>query len=1105
MQTLTNLAAPCVDSWIRTVGHAAWQGLVVGLLAMAVVTVGKRWASPVRYWILLLALIKFAAPPLMSLPSGLFSLVAVSDQDAAPTTGSAPLFPGVPHRPSVMTPSEGGTTDPIGAESSARLVPGLVPAVVPISQVERPARPARVWLPAVLMTVHLAGAALFLGLFAARALRLRAAWRRMQQPAAFLVEMCESIAREMGLARKPEVRISSDDDIPYSMGIFHPVVVIPSRNIEQLSHGEVHAILCHELAHHRRGDLCMNLLQLIIGALWWFHPVVWLLNRAIRTVREECCDDLLLARKFVTDVDYCTTLVHVADVRGLRRPGSLVVAVSMVGNSHPLKDRIRRIMDDRLARADKPGRAAIVALFILAAVVLPGLSAAPRPGDAPLLRSVAAKDATRDGKSATSRDMTGNNTTDQSRSEPPIGGRIVDEANQPIAGAEITVGIRLDKPRPDSAGPLPNDFKTTTDEDGTWTISRLPPGARLVKLQISHPDFAGLPPLGPDDQALRELHESRYERVLRKGVAVSGLVSDSQGQPIVNATVALGQYFDNFDFPVATTTGGDGAFRFPHAPPGTSLLTAFKPGLAPHLQTVEIGPTNNEFVVALQRPQTVRIRVVDKAGQPVTNAAVSPFKWADTVVLSRLHQFGQTDADGEWTWDWAPDRELPYMVTKQGYLQISGTDLRPGPDVHELRLLPEMRVDMRVVDDATGLPVQAFRATAGIVHADRTRPPQWLQTHAVVSAEGTSTVRQNMIPWQVGAVRVEADNYQPATSRKFGADEDAVAVVVRLKKLEQAHHAGIALNPDGSPAVAAAVLLGTPSQPLSSADLQPEPAKRKAAAITDGSGRFRIVAQPVEFTAIIVGSSGAARFSSDDFGQGDKEPLRISLRPWARISGVLRNRQTVLSGEIVTLGLTPSAKEPAALSRGLDPRTTLQTRTDVNGRFQFEQVLPECEVTVSHLKEVLMERGPFLGYFNSTLLSMKAGETRTMSLGGTGRTIIGRFRMKDAAWAVDWEKSFGQLDPLRSAIADGATHRPPPRFSIQEDGSFRVEDISSGSYRIVFAILALKPESSLAKSLRPGQKGLSGLVVDKITIPDAVDDEADAVVDLGTLPVGSQN
>lgn len=1126
MQTLMNLAAPCVDSWIRTVGHAAWQGLVVGILALAVVAAGKRWPSPVRYWILLLALIKFAVPPLMALPGGLFSLVAVSDQQSAPRTGSASLFPAVPRRPAGRTRSEVGTTDPVGAEFSERPDPGSVPAVAPLAQVEKPSpsaparrgaivdsRPAIAWLPAILMTVHLAGAMLFLSLFALRGLRLRAAWRRMQQPAEFVVEMCESIARDMNLSRKPEVRISSNDDIPYSMGIFRPVVVIPSRNVEQLSHGELHAILCHELAHHRRGDLCMNLLQLIIGALWWFHPVVWLLNRALRTVREECCDDLLLARKFVTDVQYCTTLVHVADVRDLRRPGSLVVAVSMIGNSHPLTDRIRRIMDDRLPRSDKPGLAAIAALVILAALILPGLSAAPRPGHAQLLQSGAAKNEPRVGESALRRDTSPAEardtreirTTDQSLPGPPVGGRIVDEANQPIAGAEMTVGIRLDEPHPESGGRLPNGFKTTTGEDGKWTISSLPFEARLVSVQISHPDFVGLPPSGLDDKALRELRESRYERILRKGVPVSGLVGDSQGQPVAGATVALGQYFDNFDFPVTTTTSVDGAFRFPHATPGNSLLTVFKPGLAPHLQTVDIGPTHNEFVVALTPPQVVRIRIVDKAGRPVPNAAVSPFKWADTVILSRLHRFGSTDANGQWTWEWAPDRELPYLVTKPGYLQISGADLRPGPDVHELTLLPEMRVDVRVVDDATGLPVQAFRATAGIVHADRTHPPQWLQTDAVVSAGGETTVRQNLIPWQLGVVRVEADNYQTATSREFGADEDSIVVAVRLKRLELIGHDGVALNPDGSPAIAAAVLVGTPSQPLSIADLQPETAKRKAAAITDQTGRFRIVAQPAEFTAMIVGTSGAARFSSDNFDRGDKQPLQISLQPWARISGVLRNRQSVLSSEIVTLELTPSTREPAALIRGLGARTTLQTRTDVNGRFQFEQVLPDCEVTVSHLKEVLMERGPFLGYFNSTLLSMKAGEMRILTLGGTGRTIIGRFRMKDAAWAVDWGKSFAQLAPLQDATANGAAHHPPPRFSIQPDGSFRVEDISPGSYRVVLAFLALKPESSLARSLRPGQKGLSGLVVDNITIPDANGQEADEAVDIGILPVGTQN
>ncbi len=59
-----------------------------------------------------------------------------------------------------------------------------------------------------------------------------------------------------------------------------------------LSTDEFAAILSHELAHIRRYDLWMNLLQRLIESLLFFHPAVWMLSRRVSTEREVCCDDL---------------------------------------------------------------------------------------------------------------------------------------------------------------------------------------------------------------------------------------------------------------------------------------------------------------------------------------------------------------------------------------------------------------------------------------------------------------------------------------------------------------------------------------------------------------------------------------------------------------------------------------------------------------------------------------------------------------------------------------------------------------------------------------------------------------------------------------------
>jgi hypothetical protein len=116
--------------------------------------------------------------------------------------------------------------------------------------------------------------------------------------------------------------------------------------------------------------------------------------------------------------------------------------------------------------------------------------------------------------------------------------------------------------------------------------------------------------------------------------------------------------------------------------------------------------------------------------------------------------------------------------------------------------------------------------------------------------------------------------------------------------------------------------------------------------------------------------------------------------------------------------------------------------------------------------------------------------------------------MKDDAWAVDWETSFGHIDP--SVKPDEVEkfdilYRPYPRFPIQPDGFFRLEDIPAGNYIIAFDLLALKPESSLRKGPRAipnNKKGMQGLLAGYVTVPEVAEGADDQPIDIGTLQVG---
>jgi GWxTD domain-containing protein len=79
------------------------------------------------------------------------------------------------------------------------------------------------------------------------------------------------------------------------VGHFRPLILLPVGLLAGLSPGQVEAILLHELAHIRRHDYLVNLMQRLAEGLFFYHPAVWWISRVIRTERENCCDDVVVS------------------------------------------------------------------------------------------------------------------------------------------------------------------------------------------------------------------------------------------------------------------------------------------------------------------------------------------------------------------------------------------------------------------------------------------------------------------------------------------------------------------------------------------------------------------------------------------------------------------------------------------------------------------------------------------------------------------------------------------------------------------------------------------------------------------------------------------
>ncbi|HEV7349274.1 M56 family metallopeptidase [Telluribacter sp.] len=125
---------------------------------------------------------------------------------------------------------------------------------------------------------------------------------------------------------------------PMVIGALSPVVLVPVGLLTGFSPAEVEAILVHELAHIRRHDYLVNLLQSFVEVVFFFHPALWWISNRVRTEREHCCDDIAISISG-DRVSLAHALVRVAEWQSNPK-----LAVAFASKKPVLLQRIRRVV-----------------------------------------------------------------------------------------------------------------------------------------------------------------------------------------------------------------------------------------------------------------------------------------------------------------------------------------------------------------------------------------------------------------------------------------------------------------------------------------------------------------------------------------------------------------------------------------------------------------------------------------------------------------------------------------------------------------------------------------------------------------------------------------
>jgi len=325
-----------------------WQGAVLGVIAAVALSALRRSAPDIRYVVASIALAVMATLPIVTALQAGRNIAAPEERSIVPpATARATVSP---------DPDRELTAAPDSADSAN--APG-VDAARPLN-----GRTGATWL-ALFAAAWLCGVLIL-------SLRLATGWMWIQRlkshrttaVSARWQYTAQTLARRLHIRRPVRLLESASIAVPTVIGWLRPVVLMPASALAGLAPEQLQAILAHELAHIRRHDYLVNLLQTLVETLLFYHPAVWWLSRRIRAEREHCCDDLAVS----LCGDPYTYARALADLEGLRAP-SVPLVLAATGGS--LLGRVRRLVIGPSHAGRGPGwLAGTVAVLVIAGVGL---------------------------------------------------------------------------------------------------------------------------------------------------------------------------------------------------------------------------------------------------------------------------------------------------------------------------------------------------------------------------------------------------------------------------------------------------------------------------------------------------------------------------------------------------------------------------------------------------------------------------------------------------------------------------------------------------------------------------------------------------------------
>jgi beta-lactamase regulating signal transducer with metallopeptidase domain len=327
-----------IDTWLRqpaaqAVGWAllqfVWQGAAVGVLTALALAALRRSAADVRYVVASIGLALMLTLPIVTGAQRYQSLRLAA---ASVETAAVVFHKGELVGDGFRLRFDRGELLAADAAPQPRSAASAIPA---------PSDGFGAIVPILLVAWSIGVTLLTLRLLAGWIWVQRLRTHGVMPAAAAWQDMAVRLSRQLHISRTIALLDSTRVDVPTVIGFLKPVILLPATALAGLTAQQLEAILAHELAHIRRHDYLVNLLQTLVETILFYHPGVWWLSRRIRIERENCCDDLAVSL-CGDPVAYATAL---ADLEALRSSGPVPdhhIAMAATGGS--LLDRVRRLL-----------------------------------------------------------------------------------------------------------------------------------------------------------------------------------------------------------------------------------------------------------------------------------------------------------------------------------------------------------------------------------------------------------------------------------------------------------------------------------------------------------------------------------------------------------------------------------------------------------------------------------------------------------------------------------------------------------------------------------------------------------------------------------------